>query len=312
MKAPDSWGLARRLGGLRRFAIAITVFNILGHTVFGFEQSWAQPLISLATAYACELLLQWMDARAARRPASFLRSPQEFVNCLLPTHITGLAVAMLLYSGNSLAPIMFASAVAIASKATIRLFVDGHARHIFNPSNFGITATLLMFPWVSIAPPYHFTENLPAAGSWILPIIIFVSGTLVNLRFTGRIPTIVGWCSGFVLQAVVRNLVFGTPMIAALSPMTGVAFVLFTFYMITDPATTPYDKRSQFRFGLAVAVTYGFLVSLHIVFGFFFALTIVSAARGLALSIRNLNASPYRGPIPAPSAPASVQKAAST
>ena len=28
-----------RLGGLRRFAIAITVFNILGHTVFGFEQA---------------------------------------------------------------------------------------------------------------------------------------------------------------------------------------------------------------------------------------------------------------------------------
>ncbi len=35
-----------RLGGLRRFAIAISVFNILGHTVFGFEQAWIQPLVS--------------------------------------------------------------------------------------------------------------------------------------------------------------------------------------------------------------------------------------------------------------------------
>jgi hypothetical protein len=29
-----------RLGGLRRFAVAITVLNILGHAFFGFEQSW--------------------------------------------------------------------------------------------------------------------------------------------------------------------------------------------------------------------------------------------------------------------------------
>jgi hypothetical protein len=35
-----------RLGGLRRFAIAITVFNILGHTVFGFEQAWIQPTLA--------------------------------------------------------------------------------------------------------------------------------------------------------------------------------------------------------------------------------------------------------------------------
>ena len=34
-------------------------------------------------------------------------------------------------------------------------------RHFMNPSNFGITVTLLAFSWVNIAPPYHFTENVP-------------------------------------------------------------------------------------------------------------------------------------------------------
>jgi hypothetical protein len=41
------WEANRRLADLRRFAIAITVLNILGHTVLGFEQSWAVPLVSL-------------------------------------------------------------------------------------------------------------------------------------------------------------------------------------------------------------------------------------------------------------------------
>jgi Na+-translocating ferredoxin:NAD+ oxidoreductase RnfD subunit len=85
------------------------------------------------------------------------------------------------------------------------------------------------------------------------------------------------------LQAVVRNFLFGAPLTSALLPMTGVAFVLFTFYMVTDPATTPCVPRGQFLFGLSVAVMYGLLVSFHVVFGFFFALTLVSLARGVTL-----------------------------
>ena len=34
-----------RLGGLRRFAIAIAVLQYFGHTIFGFEQAWIQPLV---------------------------------------------------------------------------------------------------------------------------------------------------------------------------------------------------------------------------------------------------------------------------
>src|SRR6266446_7684385 len=98
----DSWVQARRLGGLRRFAVAITVFNILGHTVLGFEQSWAQPLASLATAYLCELFAEWMDASSERRLPRFFGSPRQLVDFLLPAHITGLAVGMLLYSSDRL------------------------------------------------------------------------------------------------------------------------------------------------------------------------------------------------------------------
>ncbi len=305
MTMSDTWIQARRLGGLRRFAVAITILNILGHAFFGFEQSWAQPLLSLATAYACELFIEWIEAKADGRKPRFLLGVKQAVDFLLPAHITGLAVAMLLYPGDHVLPTMFAAAVAIASKATFRVAVEGRMRHFLNPSNFGITITLLVFPWVSIAPPYHFTENLGRAGSLILPGIICISGTFINLRFTGRLPLILGWWGGFLAQAVFRNLLLGAPLSGALNPMTGVAFILFSYYMISDPATTPFSARSQVLFGMAVACAYGLLVSFHVAFGLFFALTSVSAWRGLTQYVAGRVRSTSRARIPA-SAPHSV------
>lgn len=304
----DSWSTARRLGGLRRFAAAITIFNLLGHTWFGFEQSWAQPLVSLATAYICELFLEWCDARAAGREPRFRGGWRRTLDFLLPAHITGLAVAMLLYASDHLLPMMFASAVAIASKATFRQTVEGRVRHVFNPSNFGITITLLLFPWIGIAPPYHFTENLGPAGSWILPVFICCSGSFINYRFTGRLPLVLGWWGGFVLQAVIRSAVFGTPLVAALNPMTGVAFILFSFYMISDPATTPFSARGQMAFGAAVAAAYGLLVVIHVAFGLFFALTTVSAMRALARYARNFGRAGMQARMPAAQPVAALRK----
>lgn len=284
MSANEIGNRANRLGGLRRFAIAITVLNILGHIFFGFEQSFAQPLVALATAYSTELLLEFIDARCNRRPLRFLGGGvRKFVEFLLSAHISGLACAMLLYANERLGPVMFAAVVAICSKCLLRAPFGNGTRHFFNPSNFGITITLLAFSWVSVAPPYQFTENMIGVGDWILPGIIVCTGTFLNARFTHRLPLIAAWLSGFVGQAVLRSLFFDTPLDAGLVPMTGVAFILYTFYMVTDPATTPEGRREQIAFGLSVAAVYGLLMVMHVVFGLFFALTLVCTVRGLCL-----------------------------
>ena len=287
---------AKRLGGLRRFAVAITVLNILGHTVFGFEPAWAQPVVALLTAYGMELAIESVDAWARRRRPKFLGSWSGFVDFLLPAHITALAVAMLIYANEQYWMIVFATAVAISSKFLLRVPVGRGRRHFLNPSNFGITATLLMFPVVGIAPPYQFTEHFLGAGDWVLPSVIVLTGSFLNAKFTGRLPLIAAWLGGFALQACVRGLVFDVPVLAALSPMTGVAFILFTFYMVTDPATTPTRTRSQLLFGAGVAAGYGFLVACHVVFAMFFALTIVCTLRGVGLCLDALEARPSEPP----------------
>ena len=284
MSANDVSKRSDRLGGLRRFAIAITVLNILGHAFFGFEQSFAQPLVALASAYSAELLLEFIDARFNGRAPRFLGGgPRKFIEFLLSAHITGLACAMLLYANERLGPVIFASVVAICSKCLLRAPAGNGTRHFLNPSNFGITVTLLVFSWVSIAPPYQFTENMIGYGDWILPAVIVCTGTFLNARFTHRLPLIAAWVGGFVAQAALRSVFFDTSFGAGLVPMTGVAFILYTFYMVTDPATTPEGRRDQIVFGFSVAAVYGLLMVVHVVFGLFFALTIVCTVRGLGM-----------------------------
>ncbi len=271
-----------RLAALRRFAFAITLLNVLGHTVLGFEQSWAAPLVGVATAYAAELLLETLLAwQQGRRPRYLGVGGVGAVDFLLSAHITGLAVSMLLYTGERLAPIAFAAAVAIGSKYLFRVgAAGGGSRHFLNPSNFGITLTLLVFSYVGITQPYMFTEKLNAVGSWALPAVLVCAGSFLNGRFTHKLPLIAGWVGGFVLQALVRWGLFGNLPLASLMPLTGVALLLFTFYMVTDPATTPVPAWRQVGFGAAVAATYGVLLAAHVVFTPFFALTVVAMGRG--------------------------------
>jgi hypothetical protein len=278
------------LAGLRRFAIAITVLTILGHGFLGFEQSYAQPLVSIATAYGVQLLLEWASAWSERRRPRFAGGLLPLVNFLLSAHITGLAVAMLLYFHERLWDVAFASAVAISSKTLFRAPVGSGTRHFFNPSNFGISVTLLLFPWVGMAMPWQFTAGLTGVGDWIFVGIVFTLGTFINLRYTRRIAVVVGFLGGFVLQGAFRAFWFGTPWLAVLMPATGIPALIYTFYMVPDPATTPQRPGAQVVFGASIAAVYLVLVTLHIVYGLFLALLIVSAARGIGLYITAVTA----------------------
>lgn len=104
---------------------------------------------------------------------------------------------MLLYADARLMPVVFATAVAVTSKALFRVHIQNASRHFFNPSNFGITVTSLVFPCVGIVPPYHFTENLSGWGSWILPAVILASGSLlIHMLHHADVRSAGAWISG--------------------------------------------------------------------------------------------------------------------
>ncbi len=299
-----------RTAALRRFAVSITALTVVGHTLLGFEQAYATPVVAVLTAYSVELLLETVEARARGRPAKYAGSPMMLLDFLLPAHIAGLACAMLLYANSRLWPVVFAVTVAICSKYVIRVRVSGRSRHVLNPSNVGIVVTLLLFPWVGIAPPYQFTEWVSGPVDWIIPAAVLAAGTMLNAKLTKKMPLIAGWLGGFALQAVVRTSVEHTATESALLVMSGAAFVLFTNYMITDPGTTPTRPWRQAMFGLATAAAYGVLVYGHVVFGLFFSLAIVCAGRGVGLAAlswwrrRTPRTADSHAPSPVPADPA--------
>ncbi|MEV8632068.1 enediyne biosynthesis protein [Streptosporangium sp. NPDC051023] len=269
---------------LRNFAMSITVFNIIGYTLLGFEQPWLWPVIALATGYTVEIALEYVSARgegrAPRYAGNGMRGLMEF---LYPAHITSLALNMLIYVNDQVLVMIFGVTVAVGAKWVLRAPVRGRLRHFMNPSNFGIAVILLILPWASIAPPYHFTENVDTWIDWLVPAIIVLGGSMINGKLTGRMWLIAAWVGGFALQAVLRGLFFGTSIAGALGTMTGVAFILFTNYMITDPGTSPSRPAVQMVFGGGVALTYGFYTAVHIPYGIFFATATVCLIRGAFL-----------------------------
>jgi hypothetical protein len=273
-----------RLFALWYFTTLMTLWNLLGHFVLGFEQSWATPIAAVTTAILVSMVLDVADAWARNRRVRFLESPGAFLNFLPACVIPGFACGMLLYANERLWPVIFAVCVSMGSKVLLRTPVgNGRYQHIFNPSNIGVATTLVLMPSVGFAPPYHFTENVRGFWDWGLPGAVLFTGIVIHALFTGRLPLVAAWIIGFVMQGLFRAWLVDAPLFVPLMPMTSAAFILFTLYMIPDPATTPLKPARQVLFGFAVAMVYGALQMLHVVFGLFFALVTVCAIRGLSL-----------------------------
>jgi hypothetical protein len=275
---------------LRNFAISISAFNAFGYALLGFEQPYLWPLFAVLAAYTTEIVFELIHSWAFQHKPRFLgRGVRGLYEFLLPAHITALAVNMLLYANNQFWPVLFGVVIAVSQKHFLQAPIAGRMRHFMNPSNLGITAVLLLFSrWVSISPPYMFTEWASSYFRIFIPMVILVSGTVINTMLTRRVALIVGWMGGFFIQAFIRHWLWGVQLNTALTVMTGVAFVLFTNYMITDPGTTPTRPRAQFMFGSSVAFVYAVLMQFNIVYTLFFATTIVCAARGSGWWIASL------------------------
>lgn len=276
-----------RLMALWYFCTLMTVWNILGRTILGFEQSFLQYFTAVGTAIGVQILLEWIDARANGRAVRYGDGLVSFLNFLPPAIIAGSACSMLIFPNERLWPFVFAASLSIASKVLFRAPLgNGVTQHIFNPSNLGVTVTLFALPWVGIAPPYHFANRVEGTANLVIPCLVLATGVFLHWMFTNRLPLILSFLGAFVLQGLARSWLFGMPWPVPLMPMFGAAFLVFTLYMIPDPATSPIGWKAQVAFGAAIPLVYSVLISSHRVYGVFLSLLIVSAVRGAYLYLR--------------------------
>jgi len=167
-------------------------------------------------------------------------------------------------------PYALCSAISITSKYVIR--VDG--RHIFNPSNLGMVAMLLL--------AYDSVAGLSIQwGNNLLPMIaVWVFGSVI-IASLGRLHITASYVIAFVVFSVLRSAVTGHPWLAEVAPITGPMYQLFIFFMITDPKTTVHARWAQCLVAVLVAALEAVFRLFQFVHSPYYALFIVGPTANL-------------------------------
>ena len=207
----------------------ITVLaGLVGYGTFWLDFGGGPARIGLLVA-TC-LAVQWICTRLWRVPRYDPRSAL----------ISGLSLCLLLRTGDPVLAVA-AAAVTIASKFVLR--VDD--RHVFNPTNFGLVAMMMTSDGVWVSP-----------GQWgnvaFFGFLLGCVGVLVVNRAARSDVTFA--FLGFYLAIVIgRTLWLGDPLAIALHTLQSGGLVLFAFFMISDPKTTPDSRLGRVVFALLVA-----------------------------------------------------------
>jgi len=216
----------------------------------GFSRTVAQFAAAVASCVFVDLGLLLFYRRLFLAPVSGL--------------ITGFAT-LLLCDAPSVWPYLAVGALSILSKHVIR--VDG--RHVFNPLNFGlVTAVLFLSEEVTIVPGRW-------GGSLDIMLVVVCLGAAVAHR-ASRLDLAGAYVLTFLVGALARQWVTGMRLASVLAPMTGAAFYLFTFNMITDPMTTPETRKGRWVFGVSLGMLDAVLRFLQIQNAPFYSLFILS------------------------------------
>jgi enediyne biosynthesis protein E5 len=160
---------------------------------------------------------------------------------LASAYVSGISVGILVRT-EALWPIALTSALSILSKYVIRV----KGRHIWNPSNFAIAAMLLVAYEHMATLGAEFDNKL---GPFIVVAII---GSIIVARLK-RLHISATYAASFVFFAWIRSMIEGDPFLAEVAPITGPMYMLFTFFMITDPKTTVRGVKAQMVVAFLVA-----------------------------------------------------------
>lgn len=183
-----------------------------------------------ACAVAASLATQVVCAGLAKTPLN-LRSPL----------ITGMSLSLLLRADE---PWMHALAgvIAIASKFLVR--IDG--KHVFNPAGFAIVVMLLLLPagvWIS---PGQWGASL-----WFAALVSFFA--IMVLHTARRSDIAIYFLLSYTALLIARAIWLGDPLAIPLHQLQSGSLLIFTFFMISDPRTSPDSPLGRFLFAFAVA-----------------------------------------------------------
>lgn len=246
-----------------RIPVAVILFSylVLGLTVLGFNRS---PLQAFATSLACvsfEMICIKVFKGKWQFPLSAL--------------ITSFSLSFLLNYGHDFfllfLPVFFAIGV--------KFIITFKGRHALNPAMVGVSFSLLFTKdLITAAPAYQWN------GIAALSLFILVLGLTFVIPKVNRQWLVISFLFFFTIQTALRAMIMRHHLpfeTLFLGTLTSPSFLIFTFFMITDPATSPGDRKNQIWVGFWLATVDLLLHLYQSYYTFFYAALIVGATRFL-------------------------------
>lgn len=239
--------------------LVLGIYLTLGITLLGFNRTPAQVLVTSATACFLEVVLARVFRRSWEWPLSAL--------------ITSFGLSILLNYSHDYFLLVVPVFFAIGSKYLFTF----EGRHAFNPAMAGVAFSLLFAEeLISIAPAYQWY------GVGHLVFFAFLPGILLIVPGIRRGALVLAFLLMYTFLTALRawimryHLPFETLFWGTLSSPP---FLLFTFFMITDPRTSPDSRREQIEVGVALALVDLLFHLFQSYFTFFYAALTVASAR---------------------------------
>ena len=193
----------------------------------GMVLEYSPTFLTMAATVLCELILgrfmwgKWPNLASA--------------------YISGISAGILVKS-SLLWPFVLCGLISITSKYVLRV----NNRHLWNPTNLGMTVMLFL------APQYVASLSVQAGNNGWAVATIWVLGGMIMYKL-GRFHIPFAFLLAFVPLAFLRSAVTGHPWQTELAPITSPMFQLYIFFMITDPKTTVRGRWPQVLVAVLVA-----------------------------------------------------------
>ena len=232
----------RGLQGLdaRWFQIVFLLsFLLVGAWARDFALRPAQVLLAVAVATLTQLAWQWtLDLPTKAQWGGYLSAL-----------VTSLGLSILVRAESDWVHPLLAL-LAISSKYLVRLGPRGCKSHVLNPANLAAFLAWAWIPGAWLSPAQWGSESLLAL--WFIAL-----GGLVTQRIQRRDVSL-AFLSAWGLLLATRLLWLGyawNPGAAMwLQQLSSGAVLLFAFFMVSDPMTTPQHPRARMAYAVLVAL----------------------------------------------------------
>lgn len=156
--------------------------------------------------------------------------------------ITGLGLSILMRANEPMTLVLGAF-LAIA----IKFIITHQGKHIFNPANFGIVAVMLITGDAWVSPGQW--------GSSVVLVYFIGAAALMVLLKVGRIDTSLMFIGTVFFLEYLRTIVYlGWDWDVLFHKFSSGSFLLFSFFMITDPVTTPKNFWARMIWACSIGV----------------------------------------------------------